>query len=57
METKKITKAELKKQRWANTLEKLRNTPPEKLSKWAKWVLRNEENKQEVYIDMKAVLK
>lgn len=57
METKKQTKADLKKQRWAVTLEKIRNTPPEKLSKLAKWILKDEEKKQEVHVDMKAVLK
>lgn len=57
METKKLTKAELKKQRWAQTLEKLRSTPPEKLSQYAKWVLKNEKDKPEVWYDMKAVMK
>lgn len=31
--------------------------PPEKLSKAAKWILKNEESKEEVWIDMRAVLK
>lgn len=54
---KKKAKAEYKKKRWAQTLEKLRNTPPERLSKAAKWILRNEGNRPEVYIDIKAVMK
>lgn len=57
METKKLTKAELKKQRWAQTLERLRAMPPEKLSKAAKWVLEHEDNRPKVWMDMKAVLK
>lgn len=57
MGTKKMTKAEMKKKRWAETIERLRNTPPEKLSKTAKWILKNEENRQEVWMDMRAVLK
>lgn len=52
-----MTKAEMKKKRWAETIERLRNTPPEKLSKTAKWILKNEENRQEVWMDMRAVLK
>lgn len=52
-----MTKEQIKEKRWNNTIERLRNMPPEKLSKAAKWILKNEESKEEVWIDMRAVLK
>lgn len=54
---KKKAKAEYKKKRWAQTLEKLRNTPPERLSKYARWILENEKDKPNIWYDMKAVMK
>lgn len=43
-----MTKKEQKKKDWILFLEKLRATPPEKLSKYAKWLLENEKDKKEV---------
>lgn len=55
MENKK-TKEEKRKD-WQNFVAKLKNLPPEKLSKAAKWVLKDEEKGNEYWMDTKAVLK
>ena len=52
----KKTKEE-KQKNWQDFLDKLKNMPPEKLSKAAKWVLKQEEKGEEYWMDMKAVLK
>ena len=52
----KKTKEE-KQKNWQDFLGKLKNMPPEKLSKAAKWVLKQEEKGEEYRMDMKAVLK
>ncbi len=49
---------EQKKANWQAVLQQLRQTPPEKLSALAKWMLSQEEKGREEYvIDMRAVLK
>lgn len=55
MKTKK-TKEEKRKD-WQDFLAKLKATPPEKLSKAAKWVLKEEEKGNEFWVDMKAVMR
>ena len=55
MENKK-TKEEKRKD-WQEFVAKLKALPPEKLSKAAKWVLENEGNSENIYYDMKAVMK
>ncbi len=57
METKKMTKEEKKRMRRQALVERLRNTPSDKLSKAAKWMLKSEEEGNEYWMDMKAVLK
>ncbi len=52
----KITKEEKRKD-WEKIIAKLKSMPPEKLSKAAKWVLKEEEKGDEYWLDMKAVLK
>lgn len=46
-----------KREDWKKFLAKLKSMPPEKLSKAAKWVLKEEEKGDEYWLDMKAVLK
>ena len=49
---------ETKQKEWQDFLAKLRTTPPEKLSKAARWFLSNEgKNKDGIIVDMKSVLK
>lgn len=55
MEAKK-TKEEKQKD-WQDFVAKLKALPPEKLSKAARWVLKEEEKGNEYWMDMKAVLK
>lgn len=55
METKKTK--EQKQKEWQDFVAKLKTLPPEKLSKAAKWVLKEEEKGSEYWMDMKAVLK
>lgn len=55
MGTKK-TKEE-KRQDWLAFVAKLKTLPPEKLSRAAKWVLENEGKNDNVYYDIKAVMK
>lgn len=38
-------------------IEKLRNTPADKLSKTAKWMLKREDDGEKYWMDMRAVLK
>lgn len=58
MKTREIKRTKQQKARdWAAFLEKLRNTPREKLSKAAQWVLDNEEKEERYWVDMRAVLK
>lgn len=56
-ERQKKRSKEQKIQDWTKFMEKLRNTPEEKLSKAAKWVLKDEAEGREYWMDMKAVLK
>lgn len=56
MEKNRPTREE-KRKSWEAFVEKLKSLPPEKLSKTAKWALAQEGKQEEVYIDMKAVLK
>ena len=59
----KITKEEKRKDwekiiaKLKKIIAKLKSMPPEKLSKAAKWVLKEEEKGDEYWLDMKAVLK
>lgn len=55
MEAKR-TKEEKRKD-WHDFVAKLRTLPPEKLSKAAKWVLGNDGKDENVYYDIKAVMK
>lgn len=48
---------EEKQKNWQDVLAKLKKLPPEKLSKAAKWALKEEEKGSEYWMDMKAVLK
>lgn len=52
----KKTKEEKQKD-WQDFVAKLKTLPPEKLSKAARWVLKEEEKGNEYWMDMKAVLK
>ena len=52
----KITKEEKRKD-WEKIIAKLKSMPPEKLSKAAQWVLKEDEKGDEYWLDMKAVLK
>lgn len=56
MQNNKKTKEEKRKD-WQDFVAKLKTLPPEKLSKAAKWILENEGKSNNVYYDMKAVLK
>ena len=50
------TKEENRKD-WQDFETRLRDLPPERLSKVAQWVLQEEEKGNEYWMDMKAVLK
>lgn len=55
-----MEKRRTKKQKaedWAAFMEKLRNTPKDRLSKAAKYVLEHEDEDGTYWMDMKAVLK
>lgn len=58
--TTAMEKRRTKKQKaedWAAFMEKLRNTPKDRLSKAAKYVLEHEDEDGTYWMDMKAVLK
>lgn len=52
-----MEKKEKEKETLTVFMDKLRNTPPEKLSKYAKWLLKADRTKEQVWYDMKAVMK
>lgn len=50
-------KTKEKSKRRLALIEKLRNTPADKLSQTAKWMLKREDSNEEYWMDMRAVLK